>query len=149
MRVEIDQSGKVEQLDTDTVIAYANGKSNAVVIKAGLKRRLIQHLRPRLYPGNEPVFLIFVVAIYILLEKMPNGTTLIIDEEYTGKESYIRKVLETLLNKRFHGKWLGNIRFERIGKGSPAHNLCYQLHRKGQHRGYRSLKFDEIAKYLE
>ena len=40
MNIEIDQSGKVEETQHDTILAFSNGKSKAVSISARTKRKL-------------------------------------------------------------------------------------------------------------
>jgi len=40
MNIEIDQSGKVERTNQDTIVAFSNGKSSSVKITGETKRRL-------------------------------------------------------------------------------------------------------------
>lgn len=149
MRVEVDQSGKVEQLDTDTVVAYSNGKSNAFWITAGTKRRIVQAVRRSLIPENEMEALWFAVVVYLLIRDLPNGITFIIDEEYTGKNSVIEQAISKLLNLKFKGKWNGNIRFKLIGKLSPAHRLAWKWHKRKRRSALKRLKEEEILKWLK
>ena len=130
MTVEIDQSGKFEQLNTHTVIACANGKSNAIWISASTKRNIVQRLRKSLIPRKDLVPILFAVLVFILLDNsdtLPN--TIIIDEEYTGKESIIGESLRKLLVVKSRTKWQGQIRFKQVGKLSPAHKLAWKVHR--------------------
>ena len=148
MRVEVDQSGKLEQLDTDTVIAFANGQKDLVVINAGVKRELIQYLKGKVYSNKDFVPLLFAVGIYILVKNLPKQVVLEIDEEYSGYDELIRRVLRKLLNKKFNGKWDGSIRFVRIGKESPAHLLAWTVHKLKKRPGYKKLSFEEIASLM-
>lgn len=143
MRVEVDQSGKFEQLNTHTVIACANGKTNAIWISASVKRSLIQNLRKSLIPRKDLVPILFSILIFILLDSkdtMPN--TIIIDEEYTGKEDIIGESLRKLLAGKSKVKWQGQIRFKQVGKLSPAHKLAWKVHRAKK-------KPDFVKKILE
>jgi len=63
MTVEVDQSGKFEQLNTHTVIACANGKSNVIWISASVKRSLIQSLRKSLIPRKDIIPILFAVLV--------------------------------------------------------------------------------------
>jgi len=130
MTVEVDQSGKFEQLNTHTVIACANGKSNAIWISASTKRNLVQRLRKSLIPRKDLVSILFAVLVFMLLDNL--GTplnTIIIDEEYTGKDNIIGESLRKLLVDKSRTKWQGQIRFRQIGKLSSAHNLAWKTHR--------------------
>lgn len=130
MSVEVDQSGKIEQLNTNTVIALANDFSIAVYIPAASKQKLflklrqIKLFRDILYPN------IFAVLIFMAmkhLKKLPE--IMYIDEEYTGKDKLIHYKLMMLIRK-FKPKWNGSIRFKRVGKQSPAHKLAWLVHAK-------------------
>lgn len=142
MRVEIDQSGKIEDTNRDTVIAYANGRTRSVKITGKTKRRLQEVYRligkPRLF-----VISTFSVAIYLLVRNdLKRLTEIVIDEEYSGKEHLIEGWLQKLL-----GKESGlNITFHRIGKGSKAHELALKVF-QGKKKTDETLDFDLISKH--
>ena len=124
MTVEIEQSGKFEQLNTHTVIACANGKSNTVWISASTKRNLIQRLRKSLIPRKDLISILFAVSVFILLDNLATlPDTIIVDEEYTGKEDIIEESLRKLLIDKSKRDWQGQIQFKQIGKLSSAHKL--------------------------
>lgn len=130
MTVEIDQSGKFEQLNTHTVIACANEKSSLIWIPVSVKRNLVQKLRKSLFPRKDLIPILFAVSVFILLDwldTLPN--TIIIDEEYTGKEDIIGESLKKLLVDKSRKKWEGQILFKQVGKLSPAHKLAWKVHR--------------------
>jgi len=130
MRVEIDQSGKFEQLNTHTVIACANGKEQTIFLSAAVKRRLTQKLRKTLVPRKDVIAVVFGVLVFILLEKLDRfPDVIVIDEEYTGKEAVIRESLRKLILYKTKGRWKGSIRFKRVGKSSPAHRLAWKVYR--------------------
>ena len=130
MAVEIDQSGKLEQLDTNTVVAFSNKKAGVVYLKAGTKRKIVQYLRTTLILRKDVYPILFAMVIFLLVESLDKNSTLIIDEEYTGKNEVIKETLEKLLVKRHGKKWQGIIRFDQIGKHSPAHTLAWKTHRQ-------------------
>ena len=133
MKIEVDQSGKIEQLDTPTVIACANGISLAIIIKASEKRLLFTQLRTSIVIKADRQAVIFAVLVFLLLrnlKKMPSS--IILDEEYTGKNVIVCKTLEKLLMRQFKGRWQGVIRVQQIGKHSPAHVKARELHRKAR-----------------
>jgi hypothetical protein len=148
MIVEIDQSGKLEQLDTGTAVAFSNGETGTVWLSAGVKRQVVLHLRKTLIPSHDLWAVLFAIVIFLLVSDLGENVILRIDEEYTGKEGVIKEVLEKLLVRKWGKKWEGGIRFGRIGKESEAHKLCWSTHRKKNRQKVRSLKSKEILKLL-
>ena len=135
MAVEVDQSGKIEQLDTATVVACANDVSSAVGIKVSEKRMLFLRLRHSIIPKKDRLAVIFAVMVFLLLrtlKKLP--LVIVVDEEYTGKDRLVCETLEKLLLRHTKGKWRGVIRIGRVGKHSPAHLLAWTGHKKGKTR---------------
>lgn len=149
MVVEIDQSGKLEQLDTDTVVAFSNSENGVVYIKTGLKRKIVQLLRTTLIPQKELYPILFAIIIYKLIEPLDHKIILKIDEEYTGKEEIIKETLEKLLKRKFGKKWQGEIRFGNIGKLSNAHKLAWRIHRNKNIKGIKKITENEILSLLK
>ena len=147
--VEIDQSGKLEQLNTGTAVAFSNGESAAVWLSAGVKRQVALRLRKTLIPSHDLWAILFAIVIFLMTEELGADATMRIDEEYTGKEEVIKEVLEKLLIRKLGSKWVGSIRFGRIGKESEAHKLCWYVHREKNRQKVRSLKAEDILKLLE
>lgn len=150
MRVEIDQSGKLEQLDTNTILSFANGKSGSILLTVSTKRLLIQNIRRSLFSEKDVLAILFSILIFILIKELPNGLSFIIDEEYTGKEKIIENALIKLFQKKFKNKWKGNIIFKQIGKKSPAHKLCWSIHRnKRLQTKIRKITLEEILRLIK
>lgn len=149
MAIEIDQSGKIEQLDTETVIAFSNDEDGVIYIKAGTKRKIIKYLRTTLIPQKELYPVLFTVLVFLLIESLDKKITITIDEEYTGKSEVIKETLEKLLQKRFRGKWQGVIGFSQVGKHSPAHKLAWKVHRNKQKTGIKRVTEEEILRLLK
>ncbi len=149
MAVEIDQSGKLEQLDTDTVVAFSNDTNGAVYLKAGTKRKIIRYLRTTLIPRKDLYPVLFAIVVFILIFPLDNNAILMIDEEYSGKDDVIKETLEKLFVRRFGEKWQGSIRFGQIGKHSPAHVLAWKTHRQKSRVGITRVTEEEILKFLK
>ena len=66
MKVEIDQSGKVEETEHDTILATSKG--NTVKITARTKRRLQETFRKIGRPRNFVIY-IFAVSVFELIHK--------------------------------------------------------------------------------
>lgn len=142
MIVEIDQSGKVEQLNTHTVVACANGTSSAVLVTASVKRTLIRRFRKSLIPRKDLYPILFSVLVYILLQNLKSSpSVLIIDEEYTGKDSLIRETLFKLLGEK--NKDSIQVRFKQVGKLSPAHKVAWKTYRT-KPRDTKRIKANEV-----
>jgi hypothetical protein len=148
MIVEIDQSGKLEQLNTATAIAFADGQRGAIWLRVPVKRTLVDWFRKGRNRGTDFWPVIFALAIFILIDGLPSEAVILIDEEYTGKESRITQILENLLEQRFDHYWQGSIRFGRIGKSSSAHRLAWWVHRSKNRQRFRSLKVVDFLKLV-
>lgn len=117
----IDQSGKIEDTNKLTVIAFANGKVKSLKITAVEKQKLIKVMREMDYPKKVFIFKIFACLIYVLLkdEKWHSGDALIIDREYKGHEGIIKDVLLHLFRETNNGE--PAIQFSEVGRKSLAH----------------------------
>ncbi len=95
---EVDQSGKIEDTSRDTVLALANGVRFSVLIPSTVKRECVQSLREQGLSGQTLYFQMFATALFFLLkDKLHQVSTIIIDEEYTGKNDQIMEHLTNLL----------------------------------------------------
>jgi len=118
----VDQSGKVEQTNRDTVVAATDGKSVAVVIRSRDKQRLFarakQSRRKNLY------LRVFAYAIFRAVETLLHeDARIVIDAEYPGKETEVRSMVRDFLAAK-HGQFdPRRISFDRVGKHSKAHLL--------------------------
>lgn len=149
MTVEVDQSGRVEDLSTGTAIAFSNGKSDAVFVSAGIKRKLIIYLRRNSFiPAKDLPAIIFSVILFILITDYELDV-LKIDEEYTGRNAIIEETLKKLF-LRSRVKRVPDVRFVRIGKQAAAHRLAWHVHRlKGRVPKTKRVSEKEILKYVQ
>ncbi|MEK7565682.1 MAG: hypothetical protein AAB506_01395 [Patescibacteria group bacterium] len=144
MVVEIDQSGRVEDLTMNTTVAYSNGHRKAIFVSAGIKRTVVRILKsnPSISVDFAPFF--FALLVFLLLKK-EKLKSILIDEEYTGKDTFITETLKVLFRKE--GVSGPQIRFGRIGKHSNAHALALKTHR-GKGHGATKIDLEEILKYI-
>jgi len=130
MDIEVDQSIRIKDAK-DTVLAFSNSISRAIVIPAEVKRVAYAYLKNRYRTPKNPELKIFVAGLFLLLrDHLSKQLFITIDEEWTGAANeasikgmllnYIREVLPEF-DKR-------HIRFARIGKKSGAHLRAYSVH---------------------
>lgn len=142
MRVEINQSNKIEQTSKDTIIGLANTKTFTILIKAKIKRKLQEEFRkqgkPRLF-----VYRTFIAGVVLLLKYAHLGklSKVVIDEEYYGKEKLLKSMFLEMGSRYFTE--IPEISFETIGRKSKVHNICY-LTMKGKYKPDKAIEFEEI-----
>ena len=125
MKVEIDLSGRIEKTEEGSALAFASKKnieSYSVFISGWHKRRLLHELRKKDYLPETLHLKIFCGLLFFLLEPYwPKISTVVLDQEYTGKEGGIFILLEEIF--KAHGLIIKKENFcvRRIGKISPAH----------------------------
>jgi len=129
MKIEIDQSGRIEETNRDTILMFSNGISYSVKITARTKRRLQEIYRQI---GKPTVFMVntFAIGVYLLVKNhLKSITTIVIDIEYAGWESVIIGILKNI----FKDKKVKNppeVFFTLIGKKSRAHKIAIKVFRK-------------------
>ena len=144
MTYQIDQSGKVEDTNKLTVVAYANGKIKSIKISSVEKQKLLAMMRTLDYPKQTYVYKIFTALIYFLLVD-EDVDYVVIDQEYVGHEITIKGFLIYLLNK--NGRNIPFIAFGHIGKTSSAHKAAVDVFR-GKKKADLVVNAKEILKLL-
>jgi hypothetical protein len=130
VRIEIDQSVKIDEIAHDTVLAFSDGVRRAIVIPAAVKREAMAYLWERGKSRKVAGLIVFTAGLFLLLRDVANSITLaIIDREYTGCDALITNRLLQFL-------WAEGLRvspdtlaFGYVGKKSKAHNLAVEVHR--------------------
>lgn len=147
MRIEIDQSGKIEYTTHDTVVAFSNHKSKTVFIQKKDKRA-IQKICRKYKQSSIFIYKTFASLIYLLIkDDLKEIQQIIIDQEYEGHESEIKHFLLQIIRKANKNFPKDNIIFKQIGKKSRAHILAYKVYQK-QAKADIIIKADELIKYI-
>lgn len=122
---QIDQSGKIEQTNKVTILAFSNGKHGSIKLKAKDKRYL-QNIYRQAGKPKSYTLQVFSALLYLLFEKHKlEKTVVVIDKEYPGHDLLIRSYLIQLANKRVKIKLVPeDLRFGLVGKGSNAHGVA-------------------------
>lgn len=140
MKVEIDQSGRIEETNKDTVLALANKDVHfSIRIPAKVKRQLKETFRRQ---GKTKLFMFrtFAVAVTLLLKKSGlKPQVIVIDLEYPGHEQLIKDIIWKNV------KYKVEIDFKSIGKNSPAHETAYFTLKK-KLKEDKLISFEKIAR---
>lgn len=143
MKVEIDQSGKIEDTSKNTVLAFSNKIWSAIVIPAKVKRQMQEIFRRR---GKPRIFVLrtFSAGVVLLIKDYQKQITDVqIDTEYSGHEAVIKDIIVQMLREQNVSE--PNIYFGRIGKKSMAHHRAYAV-ALGKLEPERKVGLDELVK---
>lgn len=147
MRIEIDQSGKIEETGHNTVIAFSNSKTKSLLIKAKDKRLLQKLFREK---GKRNIFTykLFALLISVLLkEDLSKIGQVIIDLEYQAQDNLIKNFLLQYLYEIDKNFDKDIIHFQSIGRGSNAHKVALDVLRKDREPDI-IVKIKDILSYL-
>ncbi len=147
MRIEIDQSIKLENTNQDTIIAFSNHCLGSILIRARDKRELQKFFR-RIGKHKIFIYRLFAILIYILIKKhLKDINEIVIDQEYPGKSALIKDFLLREIKKVRPHFPKENIFFKLVGKKSKAHYLAYGV-QIGKKLPDREANYKEILKFL-
>jgi len=125
MKVEIDQSGKVEDTNRLTIVAYSNGRTKSLMITAKDKKA-IQSIFRRINQTRVFISKVFAAAIFVLIKAdYKKIDTLVIDNEYPGHENIIKRYLREFIDANGLKSDAIEIHIQSIGKKSKAHNAAW------------------------
>ncbi|MBI3495520.1 hypothetical protein HY065_02745 [Candidatus Berkelbacteria bacterium] len=145
MKIYIDQSGKVEETNRDTILAFSNHETYAIKIHRRTKRRMLEQFR--LY-GKPKLFTLrtFSAGVFLLLKsRKTNIDEIVIDTEYFGRNATIKSMLEAMFTKAKSSN-NPNITFGHVGKKAKAHLLALSVFR-GKQRANRVISYSELKKW--
>lgn len=125
MIIEVDQSGKIENTNKNTIIAFSNEIFGSILISTKDKRE-IQKIFRKIGKPKMFVYKLFAILTFLLLKKhLKKIDQIIIDEEYPGKSVLIKDYLLREIRKVRPNFSKENISFRAVGKRSKAHYLAY------------------------
>lgn len=128
MKVDIDQSIKIEDTSRDTVVAFSNSISASAIIPRKIKRQLQQKFR-KISKIHLFMYRIFAAGIVLLIKNyLRKIDSIIIDIEYPGHNELIKKMILEMLKKLRRKQ--PRIYFRQIGKKSNAHDKAYLTYKK-------------------
>jgi len=144
MKIEINQSNKIEQTSKDTVIGIANEKTFTVLITRKIKRKLQEEFRKQGRPGLF-VYRTFIAGVVLAFKyaQLKNLSQIVIDEEYCGKDKMLKSMFLEMWSRFF--REIPEISFDKIGRNSKVHNICY-LTMKGKYKPDRIVRFEEVKR---
>jgi len=114
----------------------------AQVFNRKIKRKLQEEFRkqgkPRLF-----VYRTFIACVVLMFKhaQLKNLSQVVIDEEYYGKDRMLKSMFLEMWSRFFTE--VPEISFEKIGKKSKVHNICYSA-MKGKDKVGRVIGFKEI-----
>ncbi len=149
MRIEIDQSGKVEHTQMNTALAFSNSDSSAVLIPAVEKRAYLEALRKHGHRGFEPYLRLFVAGVFLLIrDYLPKIVLVVIDVENEGHDKIIRRLLLRQIRKVRENFPPDAIVFEQIGRKSPAHKKALAVFQKKEQPA-RRIRARELLRLID
>lgn len=119
MILKIDQAGKIEQTEKDTILAFSSEEIQYTIkIPKKIKQDIFSKCKKQ--HKKQIMLKMFSWGLYLLLKNKINENTLIfIDEEYPQKDRYIKNMLAGYLKIN-----ADRIRFDKLGKEDISHKLA-------------------------
>ncbi len=140
MKIEIDQSGKIEDY-VNTIVAFRNGEQFSVLLERKVKRDIMIKYSKEY---KDIKYRLFAVCIFYCiknyLDKIQN---IVIDVEYQGRERDIKKHLLRFIHRVSPEFDKDRINFYTIGKKSGAHRIAYQTF-KGKLSPNKTITMKEV-----
>lgn len=147
MKIEIDQSGKIENTSKDTIIAFSDGIKKAIRIRSNDKREIQAIFRES---GRRRIFIykLFAILIFLLIrDHLKELDEIVIDEEYSGRESLIKTYLAQQIRKVNPSFDLQLISFGRVGKKSGAHFRASEVARRKRNADIE-VGMEDVLQYI-
>ena len=146
MHIEIDQSGKIEQLNKDTYIAFSNHEQYCIKLPKKIKQEIFYKCRAEV---KQIIPRLFAICVFYCVKDYINKKELIaIDSEYQGWEAYIKTYLIPLLRSEYSNFDKKIIQFTSIGKKSRAHKVAKSAF-VGKIKPNKILNEEDILKWLK
>lgn len=147
MNIEIDQSGKIENTNKDTVIAFSDDTSRSILIKARDKRE-IQKIFRKIGKSRIFVYKLFSILIFLLIKRqLRKIDQIFIDNEYPGWEYLIKDYLLREIRRIKPDFEPESISFKEVGKKSRAHYMTRNIIHKKRDPDLK-VGVKEVFKYI-
>lgn len=130
MKIEIDQSGKVEETARRTAIGDSLG--NVVVMSAADKKAIQALYRSIGQPRSFVIQLFSLLVTFVIARSVSETHTYTIDPEYPGKEEEILTWISYFAHKLSLPFVPDHVVFHRVGKSSLAHGVAHKAFKKKQ-----------------
>jgi len=145
MHIEVDQSGKIERLSMDTIIACSNSRQYCVMIPKKVKQKIYTGYRGEI---KQLRYKLFCVGIYFYIRGFSDCSLVVIDDEYLGRNKLIKSILLNYIKKENPAFESCFVKFGNIGKESNAHHLAIETFR-GEHKPNEILTENQIMGVLK
>lgn len=145
MKIEIDQSGKVEETQHDTVVAFSNGSFYSIRITRKTKRQIQEVFRKMEKPKRFMIETFCALVFLIIKDHYKAISSIEIDKEYHGREKDILTTLKLFFEAESLD--LPAISFINIGKKSKAHQIAIEVYRK-KLKPNKLLNFQELKAFI-
>jgi len=147
MRIEIDQSWKIENTNKHSVLAFSDGFSSSVLITAKDKKLLQKFFRAAGKPGMFVYRTFTILAYYLVKDHLDKIDEIVFDREYPQKEALIKDLFLQLVRKHRPSFDKNCIWFEEIGKKSNAHWEAYWVF-KGDKKPTKAITYQMILEKI-
>lgn len=148
MRIEIDQSGKIENTNRPTVVACSN-KNNDIIVVLSKDKKIIQRYFRQIDKPKLFIYLTFVTLVFFLIKnRIKNRDQIVIDREYPGYEKLISQKLKQLIQEKTKIDDI-SISISQIGKKSKAHDLAWHQLRSKSHKNVKKISSEKIIKTIK
>lgn len=148
MHLQVDQSGRIEFLTQDSILACADGADRVIRIPRGVKRQIFRELSAAFQAIRRPELRLFAAGVFILLKPyLKSLQHVVIDREYEGHEGEIKGMLLNHIRKVVPDCDKRNISFASIGKKARPHVIALEAFR-GKQPVDHTVKISELEELL-
>lgn len=146
MKIEIDQSGKLENTHISTTVGFSNSKTKSIIIPSREKIKLQKWFR---LVGKRKMYIYntFAALIFLLTKSEKSIESMMIDTEYPGQGPLIKNYLLNYYKSAKQDISKHQINFQRIGKSSKAHAFANSAFK--EKKAIIKVSADEIIKLIK
>lgn len=147
MNIEIDQSGKIENTNVDTIVAFSNHEQRSILLPAA-EKRILQGIYRDAGKPHIFVYRTFAILVFFLIrDRLDRIQGIIIDDEYPGWHFMIKNILLQHIRTMKPDFDKQVIVTQCIGKKSNAHHTAYATYTKKREPDMM-LRYQDIARFV-